>query len=351
MVIDKVSVDRYLSIIQTIASSIRLTDSHVHPYEVLYDNGRYQANPSCDGVYSDGNACYEPPTSGPVTLEPLDAPPADAPRDLVKRMMVLTMRRLYAHTGPQCWNAHASLAGIGRFALLPVAQPGRTADARMAEMAKMFGNDPRFLFGYCLPNILDPEMVEADVRRAAASYDIRVLKVHPTLSGHDLTTTEGRNRVDALLHASRRTCLPVILHGGPSPSMGDPIARRYGELENLARLDLGGTDRPVVIAHAGAFGVCAEESRCRVLPMLRDLLSRYDHLLIDTSALPAEILDQILDQVDPARIVFGSDAFYEPSWKAAVKLFWVLEQKFSRPEQMFAQIAGENPEKLFGKED
>lgn len=352
MLMDKTSVDRYLAIIREIAASVRLTDSHVHPFEVLYDNCTYEPNPDTEGVYSTANARYVPPTSGSLALEAPAAPASDTPRDLVERMMLLTMRHLYAHTGPQCWLAHAGLAGIGRFVLLPVAQPGRTADARMAEMAKMFGGDPQFLLGYSLPNTLAPEVVEADIRRAAEYCDIRVLKVHPTLSGHDLTTAEGRNRVDALLKASQSTCLPVILHGGLlSPSMRHPTAAcQQGELENLAKLDLGQTDSPVIIAHAGAFGIAAEEFESRVLSRLRDLLSRFDHLLVDTSALSADVLGLLLEQVDPERIIFGSDAFYEPSWKAAVKLYWVLERKFSRPGDLFAQIAGGNPEKLFGKE-
>lgn len=350
MVIDVKSAERYLAIIQEIGASVCLTDSHVHPFDVLFDLGKYQVDSSCNGLYADGRGLYTPPQIGPVSLGSPDPPPADAPIDMVKRMMMLSMRHLYAHTGPHCWNAHADMAGIGRFAMLPVSQPGNTSEARMAEMVQMFGDDPRFLLGYCLPNVLLPDQVEADVCRAVENYGIRVLKVHPTLSGHILTETEGRDRLNALLHASRSARLPVVLHGGPSLNMGDLMASVQGELENLAQLELGATDQPVVIAHAGAFGLDAEETRLRILPKLQGLLSRHDHLLVDTSALPAETLGQVLEEVDASRIVFGSDALYEPPWKAAVKLYWILEQKFSRPEQLFAQIAGENPEKLFGKE-
>ncbi|OEU51931.1 MAG: hypothetical protein BA871_16210 [Desulfuromonadales bacterium C00003096] len=351
MLIDKIAVERYLAIIQEIAASVCLTDSHVHPYEVLYDDCTYEPNPEMDGVYSTGSASYVAPTIDSISLEAPAAPPSDTPRHLVERMMLLAMRRRFAHTGPQCWLDHARLAGMSRFVLLPVAQPGRTADARMAEMAKMFGSAPQFLLGYSLPNSLDPEVIEIDIQRAVENYDIRVLKVHPTLSGHDLTALEGRKRVDALLKASQSLCLPVILHGGGSPSMRySTAACQQGELDNLAKLDLGLTDRPVIIAHAGAFGISAEEFEGRVLSQLRDLLARFDHLLVDTSALSVDVLSLLLEQVDPERIVFGSDAFYVSSWKAAVKLFWVLERQFSRPEDLFAQIAGANPEKLFGKE-
>ncbi|MEZ4485644.1 MAG: amidohydrolase family protein [Syntrophotaleaceae bacterium] len=351
LVIDKASVARYLGIIREIAKSVRLTDSHVHPFDVLYDNCTYEPNPHVAGVFSAGSASYEPPAAGTLELESPAAPAAGAPRDLVDRMLLLTMRRLYAHTGPQCWLAHANLAGIGRYVLLPVAQPGRTAETRLAEMVSMFGDDPRFLFGYSLPNTISADAVEADIRRAVESYNVAVLKVHPTLSGHDLSTNEGLNRINALLQASRKTFLPVILHGGLSPSTRySAEACQQGTLENLAKLDLGATDRPIIIAHAGAFGYEAEELNTKVLSPLNDLLAKYDHLHIGTSALPAATLGRVLERVEPGRIVFGSDALYESSWKAAVKLYWALERKFSRPEDVFAQIAGTNPEYLFGKE-
>lgn len=352
MLIDKTSVERYLAIIQEIAGSVRLTDSHVHPYEVMYDDCRYEPNPGIDGVYSTGGASYVPPTVDAISLEPPAGPASDAPRDLVERMMLLTMRRRFTHTGPQCWLDQACLAGITRFVLLPVAQPGRNADDRMAEMAKMFGGQPQFLRGYSLPNTLAPALVEEDIQRAIKNFDIRVLKVHPTLSGHDLTDVEGRGRVDALLRTAQNTRLPVILHGGISPSMRyPPAACQQGELDHLEKLDLGGTQHPVVIAHAGAFGIGAEEFERRVLPQLHSLLSKFDHLFVDTSALSVDVLSVLLDHVEPERIVFGSDALYEPSWKAAVKLLWALEQKFSEPADLFAQIAGENSEKLFVRED
>lgn len=349
--IDKMAVQRYLAIIQEIAASVCLTDSHVHPYEVMYDDCRYAPNADIDGVYSTGNASYVPPMIDSISLEAPVAPASNTPRALVERMMLLTMRRRFTHTGPQCWLDQASLAGIARFVLLPVAQPGRNADARMAEMTKMFGGTPQFMLGYSLPNTLTPELVEEDIERAIKKYDIRVLKVHPTLSGHDLTAVEGQARVDALLKTAQSTCLPVVLHGGVSPSMRyPPEVCQQGELNNLAKLDLGATEHPVIIAHAGAFGIDAAEFERRVLPQLHHLLSKFNHLWVDTSALTVDVLSVLLDQVKSERIVFGSDAFYEPSWKAAVKLYWVLEQKFSQPAELFARIAGENSQKIFVKE-
>lgn len=351
MLIDKTSVERYLATIREIGDSVRLTDCHAHPYEVMYDDCKYEPNPDAPGVYSTGKANYAPPKSDSISLDPPASPDPDTPRDLVERMMLLTMRRRFTHTGPRCWLDQARLAGIGRFVLLAVAQPGCTAEARMAEMARMFGDDPHFLWGYSLPNTLPPERVGEDILQAVNKYDISVLKVHPTLSGHELTAVEGRARIDALLKTAQKVCMPVVLHGGKSPSVRyPPTACQQGELDNLAKLDLAGTQYPVVIAHAGAFGIGADEFERRVLPQLHNLLSKHDHLLVDTSALSVDVISVLVEQVDHDRILFGSDALYEPSWKSAVKLYWVLERQFSRPDDLFALIAGHNPEKTFIKE-
>ena len=351
MRLDKVAVDRYLEILRDIGGSVRLTDAHAHPFEVLFDEGRYALNPHHAGVYSTGEVCYLPPASAAIHLEPPAAPPPGGIPDLRERMLLLAMRRLYVHTGPRVWGEETAMAGIGRTVLLPVAPPGRTAEARMAEAAAMFGGDPRFLLGYSLPNTLEPVAVEADVRRAAALYGIEVLKVHPNLSGHDLTAAEGRERLEALLAASGRTALPVIIHGGPSPLAPDRGAAHFADIEHLARLDFGLTDRPVVIAHAGAYSLEAGEAEHRVLPRLLSLLNRFPHLLVDISALPADVLSIILEKVEPERIVFGSDARYEAAWKAAVKLYWLLERKCRRPDELFVRIAGVNAEILFAREE
>jgi predicted TIM-barrel fold metal-dependent hydrolase len=243
-----------------------------------------------------------------------------------------------------------ALAGFARTVLLPVAQAGRTAEDRMSETVALFGGDQRFLIGYSLPNTLSPDEVEADVRRGMQRYGVQILKVHPNISGHDLTISEGRERVNALLSASRRTALPVILHGGPSPYLSNPDAARFAVLENLALLELDRTDQPVIIAHGGAYGISAPEVEKCVLPALRQLMDRFAHLYVDTSALPVDVLALVLKGVDTERLLFGSDALYELAWKAAVKLYWLLERDFPEPEVLFARIAGSNAERLFGNE-
>ena len=348
---DDASVRRYLSTILNISKSVTLTDGHVHPYEVMYDQGRYEPNSQTEGVFSTGNVKYVPPRIGSFECNEGIGFSSDASEERAERMMLLALRCLYVHSGPRTCMDQAMIAGIKRLVLLPVAQPGRTAETRLAEMARIFGGDPRFILGYSLPNTLAAEEVEEDVRRNRGIYGIEVLKVHPNLSGHDLSSTAGLDRVNALLDSSKKNNLPVIIHGGPSPRMKCAAYRNNGVLQNLAKIDFGRTDWPVVIAHAGVYGLSFEEVQSAAIPILVKLLNKHEHLFIDTSSLSLSSIEVILKTVDSRRIIFGSDAFYEYSWKSAVRIFSVIEKIFSKYEDMFARIVGQNANNIYPLKD
>jgi predicted TIM-barrel fold metal-dependent hydrolase len=349
MWMDETSVNRYLSIMMDMAQSVTLTDCHVHPFEVIYDQGVYEPNPQFEGVYSNGKTNYVPPCPGPFDLDAFTRLPPKASPHLAKRMMLLALRCMYAHTGPRCCMDQASIAGIRRLILLPVAQPGETAEAQLSIMANYFGRDSRFLLGYSLPNTLMPNEVEEDVRRNMEAYGIKVLKLHPNLSGHDLTSQIGIDRVNALMDASKNLSMPVIVHGGPSPVLADAVSAGYGELKHLKNVDFGRTDQAVVIAHAGFYGLHYSDVEGTALHLLKNLMEKYNHLLIDTSSLTTQVLDLIIKNVDYKKILFGSDSYYEPTWKSAIKLYWVLEKFCINPEELFSIIAGQNPEKFLEK--
>jgi predicted TIM-barrel fold metal-dependent hydrolase len=349
MWIDETSVNRYLSIMMDLAQSVTLTDCHVHPFEVIYDQGIYEPNPQFEGVYSNGKTNYVPLCPGPFELDPLTRIPPKSSPDLAKRMMLLALRCMYAHTGPRYCMDQANIAGIQRLILLPVAHPGKTAEVQLAKMARYFGKDPRFPLGYSLPNTLMPHEVEKDVRRNMESYGIKVLKLHPNLSGHDLTSHKGIDRVNALMDVSKKMCMPVIIHGGPSQVLNYSNSARFGELNNLENIDFGRTDQTVVIAHGGFYGLNYAEVKATTMPLLIKIMEKYNHLFIDTSSLTTKVLDLIIKNVDFKKILFGSDSYYEPSWKSAIKFFWVLEKNFNNPEELFSIIAGKNPDKLFEK--
>jgi len=349
MWMDEASVNRYLSIILCVAQSVTLTDCHVHPFEVIYDQSDYEPNPQVDGLYSNGKINYVPPIPAPFELDAMSQIPPKASPDLAKRMLLLALRCTYAHTGPRYCMDQAIIAGIRRLILLPVARPGRSAEAQLKKIASYFGKDPRFRLGYSLENTLEPNEVEEDVRRNMDSYGIQVLKLHPNLSGHDLTSRIGIDRVNALMDTSKKVNLPVIIHGGPSPVLKDANSGHYGELENLENIDFGRTNQTVVIAHAGFYALNYEEVEGRAMPLIKKMMKKNANIFVDSSSLTTKVLDLLIKNIDYKKILFGSDSFYEPSWKSAIKLYWVLQKNFKNPEEVFSMIAGRNPERVFEK--
>lgn len=351
MRLNSAEVDRCLAALRAMGAAHRFTDTHVHPFEVFYGPGRYAPNASRKGVWSSGNQPYAPPMAAAFDLEASLACDEGAPAAIRQRMALLCLRRLYLHTGPQTFRDQMSLGGISRALLLPVVRPGGDPEEEMAILAAMFGADPLFLLGYCLPAGLADDQIEAHLCQAIRRWDIRALKVHPNLTGLDLATEAGKQQLEAILAGAGEAGLPVILHGGASPDLHPSPASRYGLLENLEEIDFHLCRQPVVIAHAGAFGADPQEVAAQVLPRLERLLARFDHLLVDLSALPAGVLAQVVSRVDPDRCLFGSDALYEVPWKALVRLFAVLQMVTGgRCEEVLIKIAGKNPERLFEKE-
>ena len=54
-----------------------------------------------------------------------------------------------------------------------------------------------------------------------AGYDVKAVKLHPNISRIDPATSHGMERVESILGACSRARLPLIVHGGRSPILGD----------------------------------------------------------------------------------------------------------------------------------
>lgn len=351
MDLGKAEVERYLTIIRAIGSEHRLTDMHMHPFEVVFGAGRYAENRQTAGVWSTADLCYLPPAVGEMALTPQTAPAHDVPAAMQERLAMLGLRRLYVHTGPRCFGDQLLSSGISRGLLLPVTRPGTNADKDMALLARIFGDDARFLLGYSVPVETADADIAALVQRAMQLWGVRALKVHPCLSAINLCAASGRSRLEAILAAAGQAGLPVIMHGGTYPNIVEPCAPCYGLLENIGRIDFNLTPHPVVIAHAGAFGLDPQQVASRLLPRLENLLHRYEHLSIDVSALSAEVMALVLSRVEPERIVFGSDALYELPWKSLIRLFVALEKTaVGRAEELLVRIAATNSDHILRKE-
>ncbi len=340
-------VRRQLERIEALRADATVVDAHVHPFEVFLGEARYSPSPDLTGVHSTSPTPYRTPDVAPLKEAAAQARPVDAA--LQAKLFLLTVRRLYAHTGPRVLGDQMALARVDRALLLPVARAG-VADPFPA-MAAMYGDDPRFALGYCPPPSVADEDIAAAVDDAVSNRGAVAIKVHPAISGIPLDEGAGIARLEHILAASRRSSVGVVVHGGLSPQCQDPDAVAHGDLNRLRNVDWAITDQPVVIAHAGAFGHSVGEVIDTELPRLSRLMARHDHLMTDVSGLDTTTLAVVLGRLDLDRVVFGSDALYFAPWEAMVRLTLALEDAVADVEEAFLKIASLNPLRLLGEEE
>jgi Amidohydrolase len=338
-------------------------DVHASPFEVIYNEFRYEANAAKPGVHSLGAQPYAAPAVGPLKVDPEPERPGQSattgssattglasPAGAAAAMSIFLYRKVYAHVGAEALGDQMALGGIDRSLLLPVLQPESRGDDEMELVHRLYGGDERFLIGYCVPNGVGEADILPAVRSAVSKYGIRAIKVHPNISGIDLASPAGLGRVEAILDAARLTRLPVVVHGGRSPVVKNAAARANAALANLARVDWRITPFPVIISHAGMMGLSPAEIEDGPLAALGSVLASHDHLAVDISALDLTPLRLVLERVAPDRVVFGSDVFYYSQWGSVVKVLLALTQSFPDAEDRFVRIMAANPARCLPKE-
>jgi len=346
-ILDVDEVRRRLERVREVTQGAEVIDAHVHPLEVLRGGLPYMENPEHAGLLSADASAYVAPAIGPVKAA-VEIP--HGPEALRAKFFLLTVRRLYAHVGPPMLGAQMAISGIGRSLLLPVALADPAAPDTTAFVAALFGGDPRFVLGYSLPSSVADDDVIARVGAAVEEHGIRVIKIHPGVTGIDLGGAKGVRRVETILQAAQDHGLGVVIHAGLSPFVEREEAVGFGCLAKLGHVDWCITKHPVVFAHAGAFGHDPTEIADRVLPEMDALLGRGDHLMVDVSALDVPALAAVLARIELRRVVFGSDAQYFAPWESLVRLVIALDRVADRPDDALLAITCSNPARLLGEE-
>jgi predicted TIM-barrel fold metal-dependent hydrolase len=260
------------------------------------------------------------------------------------------MRRTYAHTGSAVFAAHMIASCSDKVLLLPVATPGRTITGQMHEIAKMFGDHKRFSVGCSVPNTIKTANIGDFIKKMIGRFRIKAIKLHPNISEIDISSSDGKERVESLLVASSESDLPVIVHGGRNDVLRDPKTRNYSCIDNLKKINWGVGGYTVVIAHAGALCCTLNEMDQDILPKIKKLLAKHDNLMVDISGLDISALVLVLKEIDHGRILFGSDALYNSQWASVAKLMTALQMAKYKVEKEFIAIASANPAKyIFGR--
>jgi hypothetical protein len=341
-------VKKYLEQIKDIKKSYSLIDMHVHPLDVMCDGFTYNKNLQHQGIYSLNSSPYAPPTAGQVKISPQPKKTSlQLNPDLQEKMATLTARRLYAHSGAKMFADHMQLSGIDKSLLLPVLGADESDTWQMKILCDMFGDDDRFALGYCIPNCVANNEISNTVNNAVKNYKIKAIKLHPNITGIDLSSSSGKERVEYIIEAAGKASLMVVIHGGRSTGIKDQSASSYGIMKNLQYVDWGKTNEAVIIAHAGTYGHDLSQIKDEVLPITSKLLSRHSNLFVDVSGLEFDAISAVVTMIDRDRIFFGSDALYNSQWSSVVKLMHVLKKNGPDYEDCFIQISSLNPSKHF----
>jgi len=314
-------------------------DFHVHPFDVFSGDIGYQADVNIKGLFFKGTAIYKPPTfeSNEESLSSRFQTGLDN-----SRALLLASRLIYNHTGPKVFTDQLDLAGIAGALLLPVV---RVPDAamNMVEVAeKMFQQENRLHLACPFPVGISPNNLFSYYSEGKKINKICAIKIHPNLVNLDPLTRTGKELIEATLIAAGELELPVVVHGGITSGLSFPESKVYGTLDRLAKINWNLSTSPVIIAHAGCYGL-TEEEMTSALPIINRLMDKYPHLLADTSALSLPILQLLLAKVNRNRLIFGSDALYFKVWKAWVMFLQALRSVSLYPDDDLIRIASLNP--------
>ncbi len=314
-------------------------DFHVHPFDVFYGDIAYQADHNINGLFFKATSVYKPP-SFEINEESLSNRFQVGLNN--SRALQLASRLIYNHTGPKVFTDQLDIAGIAGALLLPVVRsPG--AAINMVEVSeKMFQQENRLHLAYPFPIGISPNELSSYYSIGKKSNKFCAIKIHPNLVGLDPLTKTGKELIEATLISAGTLKLPVVVHGGYTAGLSSPESKVFGTLERLANINWNITSCPVIIAHAGCYGL-TEAEMSSTIPILNGLLDKIPHLFADTSALNLPTLKLLIAKVDRNRLIFGSDALYFTVWKAWVVFLQALRLISPTPDEDLIRIASLNP--------
>ena len=349
-------VSKHLSLVHSLKPSIKFYDVHVHPYEVLFDQFSYSFNLDQMNILSVDSNRYRAPRISDLKLGNGLGESVMPLKNLLKRSLnvqkisLLRLRHLYGHVGEQVFSDQMDLCGIDAALLLPIASTSGEFGTRMEWVKKHYQDKRRFRIAGSVPNTVEIATLKCYVSTMKKEFGIQALKCHPVVTGIDLRSTCGKERLEAMLDACRENGLPLIVHSGKNMTYWGAERGNWASLEYLQDINWSNSGEPVVIAHAGIHRCGIDEVERDLLPVLKKLMRLHTNMFVDTSSIGYQSLCKVLREVDHDRLLFGSDALYDLQWGAVVMLLQALEESGAIVEDSFVRIASVNPSRTMFRE-
>jgi Amidohydrolase len=337
-ILDLAQVRYYLRIAEEVAQEHCIVDAHVHASEIVFRKSTSEFSYG-DSLASKSREIAHSQIGVIRELESSDI--CCIPVQIRNRSSEIMMNAAFRQVGTAALAEEMEVSHVGRALLLPVAPKLGDVEDQLRLLSSIRAEDSRFSIGYSLPNNLPVANIRNTVADAVTRFGIQAVKLHPNLSGVNLQ--RSADRVYALLEACGEFKLPIIVHGGKSPILGDDAAADYATLHCINSIDwtIGGAT--VVIAHCGLYGCHEPRAISDAIPLLQRILSKHLNVLVDTSGVSSRILAVIFGTIDHERIVFGSDALYSPMWRAVVTTLHGIALSGAPLVKTFTRVGSDNP--------
>jgi len=337
-------IKRYFDHIKQIKKSHKFYDCHVHPFDVILNRSDYSPLTKDNAIYSENGSDFVPPELEPILLKRSVLESEDTNPDLLKKLILMQIKKQYKCIGPGVMKAHSDLSGIDESLLLQVSKKEGDIDEEMQLVTQLYSQKEGFMISGSLPNYVKNPEISVYIKKMVDQYKIKAFKLHPIITGIDISKYYGKERVESILLACSENKLPLVIHGGTSYLFKGQPEETYTDIENLEKINWSLSNSFVVIAHAASYDCELTRVKDTILPLLKKMLDMHSNLLIDIAAIEFEPLVAVLTYVDIDRIIFGSDALYYDQWSTMIKLFHALK-KFPKSDENFLKIMSFNPEK------
>ncbi|MBT8386432.1 MAG: amidohydrolase [Ignavibacteria bacterium] len=333
---------KHIEHLRQIKKNYKFYDCHVHPFDIIFKQPEYHRNSFKKGIYSTDDTEFEPPQLSDISLKNGIQESGIKNFDLIYKLIMASGKNKYRHIGPTVFTAHMDMSIIDEVLFLQVAPKKGDIEKEMQMMYEMYANDSRFNLSGCVPNRVENDDIYGYVKNMKSQYAIDALKLHPIITGIDLSAKRGKERVESMLSACHKLKLPLLVHGGTSFLYHNKPEAMFSRIENLETIDWGISNQTVIIAHAASYDCDLTEINEVILPKLKKLLDKYPNLVIDISALGFSALSAVLKKIDIERIIFGSDALYYNQWPAVLKLYHALTEITAHADDDFLKIINAN---------
>ena len=345
-------VQKIMNWISDIKKDYKLYDMHVHPNEIIFNEYVYNQNKNFSEIQSIKGISYQKPEISNVKFPPEGEKKTISTPIMNKKIaLMMSLKKLYGHIGPEVIAHHMNISGIDQVLLLHVSPFSAGQGIDIEEIHDLYGDDNRFLLACSLPVDIKISEIKSHLIRAKNRFNIKAIKVHPSISGMDLSNKYYVDLFEEILVTADYLKLPIVVHVGRSNLLNNPDYANYALIDNFLKIDFGLTNYAVVIAHAGLHQIDLSEQES-VLRKLSMLMEKYSNINIDISTLQMNEIDKVINKTSIDRIMFGSDALYIQQWKMITMLFYLLEQRYRDFSDKFIKICSLNPYKtIFYQKD